>query len=501
MRPFQNRRPQHLSFFAGFAYIHFMARPVLALFALALTLLLADCSKRASEAEFTQEAEVQIDLDQIRERGFLQAIVDNNSISYFIYRGQPMGYEYELLQSLTRHLKIKLKIKVISGIEQSIDLLNKGEGDLIAFPLTITQERNKYLSFAEAQFNTCQVLVQKKPANWRRMPPARLERTLLRNPVKLIGKEVHVMNESSFKERLTNLSQEIGGEIIIHEDSAEAETESLIQKVAMGEIQYTVTDQTIGMVNAIYYPNLDVGTVLSSPQQIAWAVRKNSPGLREAVNEWLAELKRTGSFTMLYNKYFNNPRSSRILIASEYSSVGGNKLSPYDVEIKNEAKNLGWDWRLLASIVYQESNFQPNAESWAGAVGLMQLMPATAEQFGASDRTDPGQSLRAGARCLKHFDKLWSKYVTDPNERLKFVLASYNAGLSHVVDARNLAKKYDKDPARWDDVESFLKQKSNPKYYRDPVVMAGYCKCEEPVKYVREVLNRFEEYKILIAEA
>ena len=477
-----------------------MAKPVLALFALALALLLADCSKRAGEAEFTTEPEVQIDLDQIRERGFLQAIVDNNSISYFIYRGQPMGYEYELLQSLTRHLKIKLKIKVISGVEQSIDLLNKGEGDLIAFPLTITQERNKYLSFAEAQFNTCQVLVQKKPANWRRMPPARLERTLLRNPVKLIGKEVHVMNESSFKERLTNLSQEIGGEIIIHEDSAQAETESLIQKVAMGEIQYTVTDQTIGMVNAIYYPNLDVGTVLSSPQQIAWAVRKNSPDLRGAVNEWLAELKRTGGFTILYNKYFNNPRSSQILIASEYSSVGGNKLSPYDEAIKIEAKNLGWDWRLLASIVYQESNFQPNAESWAGAVGLMQLMPATAEQFGAEDRTDPRQSLRAGARCLKHFDKLWSKYVTDPHERLKFVLASYNAGLSHVVDARNLAKKYGKNPASWDDVESFLKQKSNPKYYRDSVVMAGYCKCEEPVRYVRDVLNRYEEYKILIAE-
>ena len=203
---------------------------------------------------------------------------------------------------------------------------------------------------------------------------------------------------------------------------------------------------------------------------------------------------------MLYNKYFNNPRSSQIRITSEYSTVGGNKLSPYDDQIKVEAKNIGWDWRLLASIVYQESNFQADAQSWAGAVGLMQLMPATAEQFGAADRTDPRQSLRAGAACLKHFDKLWSKYVSDPNERLRFILASYNAGLSHVVDARNLAKKYGKNPAKWDDVESFLKQKSNPRYYRDPVVMAGYCKCEEPINYVREVINRYEEYKILIAE-
>jgi membrane-bound lytic murein transglycosylase F len=477
-----------------------MARKVLVPL-VTLALLLADCSKRSGTERFAQEPEVTIDLPQIRERGFLQAIVDNNSISYFIYRGQPMGYEYELLQSLTRQLKIKLKIKVISGIEQSIDLLNRGEGDLIAFPLTITQERNKYLAFTDAQFNTCQVLVQKKPSNWRRMPPNRVERSLLRDPVKLIGKEVHVMHESSFRERLTNLSQEIGGAIIIREDSADAETESLIQRVASGEIEYTVTDQTIGMVNAIYYPNLDVGTVLSSPQQIAWAVRKNSPELRTAVNQWFDEMKRSGRFTYLYNKYFNNPRSSQNKITSEYSSVGGRKLSPYDEAIKREAKNLGWDWRLLASIVYQESNFQPKAESWAGAVGLMQLMPAAAEQFGASDRTDPNQSLRAGAKCLKHFDKLWSKYVSNPQERLKFVLASYNAGLSHVVDARNLARKYGKDSEKWEDVEIFLKQKSNPRYYRDPVVMAGYCKCEEPVNYVRDILTRYEEYKLIIEAA
>ena len=476
-----------------------MARPVYASFALVLALLFSDCSKK-SASDFTQEPTVTIDLDQIRERGFLQAIVDNNSISYFIYRGQPMGYEYELLQSLTRHLKVKLKIKVISGIEQSIDLLNKGEGDLIAFPLTITQERTKYLSFTDTQFNTCQVLVQKKPANWRRMPQARLERSLVRSPVELIGKEVHVMDESSFKGRLQNLSQEIGGEIIIHEDSATAETESLIQKVASGEIQYTVTDQTIGMVNAIYYPNLDVGTVLSLPQQIAWAVRKNSPDLLNAANEWLEELKRNGRFKNLYNKYFNNPRSSQIRITSDYSSLGGNKLSPYDEEIKYEAKILGWDWRLLASVVYQESNFQPKAESWAGAVGLMQLMPATAEEFGARDRSNPHQSLKAGSRYLKYLDKLWGKYIRDKNERLKFVLSSYNAGLSHIIDARNLAKKYGKDPTSWEDVESFLKEKSNPKFYRDPVVVAGYCKCEEPIKYVREILNRYEEYKILIAE-
>jgi len=478
-----------------------MARRVLYRPILLFFLFFVGCTWKSDQPDFTTTPEVTIDLAQIRQRGFLRAIVDNNSISYFIYRGQTMGFEYELLQDMARRINVELKIKVISGIEQAIDLLNRGEGDLIAFPLTVTKDRTDYLSFTDAHFTTSQVLVQRKPANWRRMPPNRIDRMLIRSPVDLIGKKVYVLNESAFKERLHNLSQEIGGEIIIEEDSAAAETESLIERVAKGEIQLTVTDQTIAMVNSIYYPDLDVNTPLSLPQQIAWATRKNSPDLLAATNTWLAGIKETGRFKILYDKYLNNPRSSQIRISSAYSTIGGKKLSPYDEEIKREAKNLGWDWRLLASVIYQESNFRPNAESWAGAVGLMQLMPATASEFGAIDRTNPHQSLRAGVRYLKYLDKLWSKYVRDPDERVKFVLASYNAGLSHIIDSKNLAKKYGKDPAKWEDVEMFLKEKSNPKYYRDPVAVAGYCKCEEPVNYVRDILSRFEEYKILIEAA
>ena len=478
-----------------------MARTVFRAIALLFAFLFAACSSGDQNDNFAATPKVSMDLNEIRERGFLQAIVDNNSISYFIYRGQPMGYEYELLQSLSKFLDLELKIRVISGIEKSVSLLNRGEGDVIAFPLTITRERTMYLAFTDAQFTTSQVLVQRKPANWRRMPPAFVERSIIRNPVDLIGKKVHVLDESSFMERLQNLSGEIGGEILIVEDSAAAETESLIEKVADGEIQFTVADRSMAVVNAIYFPDLDVETALSLPQQIAWAVRKNSPDLQDALNRWLSELKKSGRFKKIYDKYYNSPRSSQIRGASDYSSLGGNKLSPYDEEIKQEAKKLGWDWRLLASIVYQESNFRPNAESWAGAVGLMQLMPATAVEFGAEDRRNPYQSLKAGVRYLKYLDKLWSRYVPEKDERLKFVLASYNAGLSHVIDAKNLAKKYNKDPTSWNDVESYLKQKSNPKYYRDPVAVAGYCKCVEPVNYVRDILIRFEEYKILIAEA
>jgi membrane-bound lytic murein transglycosylase F len=457
------------------------------------------CNK-APQMNFTPVPTVEIDLDHIQKRGYITALVDNNSISYFIYKGQPMGYEYELLNLLARQLNVDLKIKVTSGVERAIDLLNTGEGDILAFPLTMTKDRTNYVSFSKPHFNTYQVLVQRKPENWRRMRIDDINDSLIRNPVDLVGKEVHVLPATSFELRLKNLSEEIGGDILIRRDTTSAESESLIRKVALGDVPYTVADHMMANVNASYYPNLDVNTPVSVMQQVAWATRKNSPKLLEVMNGWLSQVKREATFMVIYNRYFKSPRTSLIRMKSDYSSLGGNKLSPFDDLIKQGASELGWDWRLLASLVYQESHFLPKGESWAGARGLMQLMPGTAKRFGATNLDDPRQSIRAGVGYLKYLDKYWAKRVTDPGERLKFILASYNAGLSHITDARKLAEKHGKDPNVWNEnVEYFLSKKSDPMFYRDPVVMAGYCKCEEPINYVKDILDRFDEYKIHIA--
>jgi membrane-bound lytic murein transglycosylase F len=441
------------------------------------------------------------DLPDLRTDGVLRALVDNNSVSYFIYKGRSMGFEYELLQDLAAFLKLELKIRVISGVEEAINQLNKGEGDLIAFPLTITRERKNYLQFTRPLFQTSQVLVQRKPANWRANPDL-AEREMIRTPAELIGREVHVLAGSSFAMRLRNLSEEIGGEIMIREDSAGAETEALIRRVSEGTIDYTVTDQTLALVNAAYYSNLDVKTLVSLPQQIGWATRTNSPRLTEAINQWLSNRKKSGYVKIVYDKYFNSPRTVVIRGTSDYSSISGAKLSPWDDEIKKGASELGWDWRLLGAVIYTESNFKTDATSWAGAQGLMQLMPETAEQFGAADPTNPIQSIRAGVKFLKFLDTQWGKTITDPQERLKFVLASYNVGITHVIDARNLTKKYGKNPVLWEDnVAYYLLQKSRPEFYRDPVAAGGYCRCEGPVSYVKEVTNRYEEYKTHLPEA
>jgi len=459
-------------------------------------LICFSCKEPAKQDIYIKhEPLVAIDLDGIVKRGYINVLVDNNSFSYFIYKGTPMGYEYELLQLLAKHLKIALKIRVTSGVGRAFEQLNSGEGDLIAFPLTITKARREVVSFTRPHFNTNQVLVQRKPDNWKKLSLGEIESKLIRNPADLIGKKVHVIEGTSHQLRLKNLSEELGGDILIQPDTLIAESESLIRKVALGEIDYAVADHTMARVNSAYYPNIDANTVLSVPQQIAWAARKNSPKLIEAIDLWLMSIKKEPTFMVIYNRYFTSPRTSLVRMKSAYSSLGGNKLSPYDELIKAGAEKLGWDWRLLAAMVYQESKFNPRTESWAGARGLMQLMPETARRFGASNLNDPAQSINAGVNYLVYLGKYWSKRVPDEEERLKFMLASYNAGLSHILDARKLCNKYGKDASKWDDVEYFLLKKSDPKYYRDPLVTAGYCKCEEPVNYIKDVMERFEDYK------
>lgn len=456
-------------------------------------LLVVACGRLSDGTDSVTE--VNIDLDDIRKRGFINALVDNNSYSYFIYRGRAMGFEYELLRLFANYLQVDLRIKIESGIEQAINRLKSGDGDILAFPLAITNERTGRIAFTKPLFETYQVLVQRKPENWRTLTADEINRQVVRKPAGLINREVFVRPNSSFEQRLRNLSAETGGDILIRTDSANKSTEDFIKAVAVGEIDYTVADQFIAQVSKSYYPNLDIETVLSLPQQIAWSVRNTSPQLLLAFNEWLTQIKKEPTFMVIYNRYFKNPRTSLIRMQSDYSSLAGNKISPYDELIKQGAEKLGWDWRLLAAVIYQESRFDPEGESWAGAKGLMQLMPETAKRFGVSNPNDPNQSIRAGVNYLKHLDRYWLKEVNDEQERIRFVLASYNAGLSHIIDARKLTIKYGGNPNVWNEVESYLLKKSDPAYYKDPLVMAGYCKCEEPVNYVKEIFDRFEEYR------
>lgn len=432
------------------------------------------------------------------EKGRIKAITDYNSTNYFIYRGEPMGYQYELLNLLAEHLGVRLEVVVNNNLDESFGCLLSDDCDLLAINLTVTRERGKIVDFTEPHSQTRQVLVQRRPSEWQYMSSDELDTVMVRNPIDLAGKTVHVQRNSSYAARLRNLMEEIGDTILLVEVDYVAE--QLITMVAGGEIDYTVSDENIARVNQTYYDNLDIGTAISFTQNLAWAVRKGDHHLRDSINAWLSDFKSTIDYRLLYAKYFYNQRSARIIQSDFYVLTSG-RISPYDELIRKYSEEINWDWRLLASMIYQESRFIPDAQSWAGARGLMQLMPNTARRFGVNDITNPEENIRAGVRYIKWLDEVLRDRIPEREERIKFILASYNVGLGHILDARALARKYDEDPDRWTgSVDYFILNKSDPEYFLDPVVRHGYARGYEPYRYVGDILTRYEHYRNIVIE-
>lgn len=470
---------------------------------LILLALFSSCSEKQLEPDATdhitvEDPQVTRDIEQIKEEGVLRAIMVYSGTSYFIYRGQPLGYEYELLQRLSKHLDVDLEIVLAHDINDVINMLNRGEGDIVAHALTVTQKRQQFVNFMDYLYLTRQVLVQRKPDNWRQMKTHEIEKELITDPIELIGKTVSVRRNSAYYSRLINLEQEVGGEIEIDTLPGSHSTQKAIKMVVDKEIDYTIADNNIAELNSSYYPILNVETPVSFSQRVAWAVRKNSPDLLKALNDWVGELRDNVDYYVIYNKYFKNTRSFRQRITSDFFSENASRISPYDSIVKKHADRIGWDWRLLSSLIYQESRFLPQRKSWAGAEGLMQLMPPTARELGVTNVNDPSQNIRAGSSYLNQIWKRWEN-IPDSTQRVKFTMASYNCGYSHVVDAQRLAEKHGADPKIWDNnVETYVLNLMYPEYYNDEVVRYGYVMGEEPVNYVRQILERFEHYKKLL---
>ncbi len=464
----------------------------LLLILLPLMILAISCHTRKQSGT---TAEVSNSLDDIKRKGKLVVITDYSSTNYFIYRGQPLGYQYEMLQELANYLEVKLELRVNSDLENSFKLLNKGEVDLIAENITITRERREKVNFTIPYAQSRQVLVQRKPDRWMTFSKKDLEMALIRNPLDLAGKTIYVQRNSAHVARLRHLSEEIGDTINIIEVDENAE--QLIYLVSTGEIPYTVSDEILARVNQTYFPNIDVETPVSFHQNMAWAVRKDAGELLTELNVWLEEFLQSKRFKNIYARYFENSKSA-IIQSSDYYAINTGKISPYDDLIKQYSKKLGWDWRLLASMIYQESRFNNEATSWAGAFGLMQLMPNTAQRYGVDVTSSPREQIRAGTSFIAWLSKQFDD-IPDQEERIKFILAAYNIGPGHIFDARNLARKNGADPNKWEgNVEKFLLKKSDPVFYNDPVVKYGYCRGTETFRYVNEVLERYEHYKNIL---
>lgn len=434
-------------------------------------------------------------LKDIQSRGTLVALTDDNSFNYFEFEGEPHGYQYDLLHKFAEHLGVTLEIVVEPNVNKALQYLQQRRVDIVAMELPVINDDRFDIVYTTPLYHDYQVLVRKKQ-------------------VKKSGSRFNTNSNKSLnegieelKDKTITLSANKHGQIYLsdiqHATSNNTKIiaeenlpiSELFAEVSEGSIDYTISFERPAKAMMLTYRNIDAHTRISPEIGISWIVRKGAVNLLEVANNWIEENKSTRLFAGLNSKYYKNPRWVNIALGRP---VKKSTISDYDNIIREMSNNIGWDWRLVAALIYQESKFQPDATSHRGAFGLMQLMPSTAYKFGAHEGSTANEQIAAGTKLLNYLDRRLSKLVPDKNERKKFVLAAYNIGLAHILDAIKLTEKYGKDPTIWhDNVEYYLLAKSQPEYYNDTVVKYGRISGKETHQFVLNVMDKYEHYKTL----
>jgi membrane-bound lytic murein transglycosylase F len=431
----------------------------------------------------SKERAVRADLDAIRKRGVLRVLTRNSGTTYFLHRGEELGFEYELVREFAQTLGVRLELVVPPSREALATYLREGKGDLVAAGLAVTPERRQEFAFTAPYNRVSELLIV----------PAKDRAT--RSLADLRGRKIGVRRSSSYYQALAPLQPQYGFELeLVSEDE---ETEDILDLVGEGKLPATVADSNIVDVELTYSDAIRSAGPIGDPREIAWMLRKDQPQLRAAADRFIRRIYRGTFYNLTMTKYFKNPRQMRTAASEERSDRVG-QLSPYDPLVKKYAAMHEFDWRLVTSQMFQESRFDPSVRSWAGALGLMQLMPRTARELGAGDVRQPEQGIQAGVKLLARYGAMYREPEIAEQDRLRFTLAAYNCGPGHVADGRRLAADLKLDPNRWfGHVEKAMPLLAKTRFAR--TARYGYCRCGEPVKYVREIERRYESYSNLIA--
>lgn len=461
--------------------------------------LLISCQGKGDRNVKTNKNDIEADslnvLEHILERGKLVAATDCGVFNYRMEGGRPIGFEYELLNDLCASLNVKLELLVIDDLDSCLTLLDSCQIDLLATGVGITKGMKRQYLLTDPILSQKSVLVQRMPKRWHDMSTGNeIENQLLRSPLDLAGKMVFLPKGSHNINVLQHLSDEIGDTIyIVQSDSLNSL--DLVRQVSEGVIDYTVVEEYVAQMADANFSGLDTKLAVSIEQPLGWAMRKHEgdSSLLVAVNNWIDSYEQKNMRRVLarYVKKGND-----IMLSN---NIPEGQICPYDKTLRKVGKEIGWDWRLMASLIYQESRFKPDLESDKGAFGLMQLMPVIMEKYDIDCNSTPEEQIVAGGKLLRHLDKCLEDKVVDSTERVKFVLAAYNSGLGHVYDAQRLASKYGKDSNVWtDNVDFFILNKSKAQYYNDTCCHNGYLRGVETYRFVDEVIERYNHYRALV---
>lgn len=406
--------------------------------------------------------------------------------SYFLYREQPMGYDYEVACEFAKDKHVAMRLEVFPNLQRAIEVLDSGKIDVLAYEVPLTADNVNRIVPCGIEAVNYQVLVQ----------PMSKSGKLITDVTQLVGRDVYVEKNSKYHQRITNLNEELGGGVKIHameRDSLLAE--DMIEMVSQGEIPLTIVDSDIAKVNRTYFKNVDISLKVSFEQKSAWGVSKKKPWLADSINSWLHTESLTERKDEILRRYFE---LSKTELQAPVILFSKGRISPFDHLFKRYAKLIDWDWRLLAAQGYCESHFDSTVVSWAGARGVMQLMPATARAngLGADRITNNDANISTAVKVIAGLEKIFKPKVHDEKERLRFVVAAYNSGAAHILDAIALARKHGLNAEVWDDnVSKALLWKSRSEYYNDPVCRHGYFKGTQTCEYVKQVFNCYDRIK------
>jgi membrane-bound lytic murein transglycosylase F len=416
-------------------------------------------------------------LQRIKKTGEITVVTRNNAHCYYLYRDQPMGFEFEMAQAFAEYLGVRLKVKVVDRWKDMIAALNNGSAAFIAASMPIMPKWQTEVAFSDGYMEVAQQIV------------AHRKNSKIKNAADLSGKTIDVRKGTAYQQRLMELKdQGIDLAIRLHDDLP---TEELIQKVAAEEIDFTIAHSNIVLINRRNFPGVVPTGSINDGMQLGWAVYPKSTELLERINAFLKTIKKSGKFDAIYNKYYGDTENFDYVDLEVFHRRLKSRLSRYSPFIKAAAKKHGFDWRLIAAQIYQESHLNPWAKSQAGARGLMQILPNTGKSLGIRDLFDPVQNINAGVQHLKnlfeHFKSVKGK------DRLLIALAAYNIGQGHIQDARKLAEKKGLDPNKWESLSETLPLLQYKKYYKHSKY--GFCRGSEPVRYIKQIMIYYDVLK------
>lgn len=405
--------------------------------------------------------------------GRLTVLTSNSPTTYYEGRSGIVGFEYDLIKDFAKSLSVKPEFVVMDSIPEILDALEQGRGDLAAAGIARTPERERRFSFGPSySFAEEQVAYRRGT----RMP---------RKIEDLVGIELAVVKGSRHEKLLYRLKERYPE--LSWDSYKDASDDRLLEMVAKGEIDAAVADSNVIAINRRYHPRLAVAFSLTGKQSLAWVTRKDETELLSAVYSFFNKPEGIRSLSVATERHFGHIGSfDYVDIVSLHTKIR-TELPYLRPMFEKAAKKNDIAWQLLAALSFQESRWNECAQSPMGAQGLMMLTRPTAEFLGVCDPLDPSQSIQGGSKYIADMIKAVPDSVQDRECRIRFGLAAYNAGLGHLLDARELARRMGKNPDRWRDIKELFPLLSQPQYYKD--LPHGYARGNETVQFVQSVIN------------